>query len=404
VDGIYFQDDEDEGVNAVDVAVDTSNDSTVNTTDDTTIDNVTNANTTTTNDQDDTTPSSIPTINNNKPSSPPSFKLPSSITISTAARARAHHRRAKAMLALNQYENALDDARTAAFLGDRNAVSFYGRLMRGSNNENGSLVENSNESKHEQFASILQSSSNNDNTISSNIGNGNGGIENSLSSNDIFASLLSSATSSPSYSSSPFSNNNGILGQQHSNSNNNNNNIPPINPFEALGSLSNMMNGMGTTTTSPTNNNNNNGGAGGGIAESMITNMIKTTLSTFTKRIEDETTQQNICTYLQSITIAQLSNIVSMTGIPIPNSLQIRIVTFANNVTPISIQKYTLFVKRLIYIGTIVKKILKVISKYKHIIVFMFVMVWIKSSLLRPVVTTSRRAAKKALKMKALNE
>jgi len=311
------------------------------------------------------------------------------------------------MLALNQYENALDDARTAAFLGDRNAVSFYGRLMRGSNsgsNENGSLVENSNESKHEQFASILQSSSNNDNTISSNIGNGNGGIENLLSSNDIFASLLSSATSSPSYSSSPFSNNNGILGQQHSNSNNNNN-IPPINPFEALGSLSNMMNGMGTTTTtSSTNNNNNNGGAGGGIAESMITNMIKTTLSTFTKRIEDKTTQQNICTYLQSVTIAQLSNIVSMTGIPIPNSLQTRIVTFANNVTPISIQKYTLFVKRLIYIGTIVKKILKVISKYKHIIVFMFVMVWIKSSLLRPVVTISRRAAKKALKMKALNE
>lgn len=45
-------------------------------------------------------------------------------------RARAHHRRAKARLALNDLDGALEDARSAAFMGDRNAVQLYGRLMR----------------------------------------------------------------------------------------------------------------------------------------------------------------------------------------------------------------------------------------------------------------------------------
>jgi len=50
--------------------------------------------------------------------------------IPSLIRARAHHRRAKARLALNDLDGALDDARSAAFMGDRNAVQFYGRLMR----------------------------------------------------------------------------------------------------------------------------------------------------------------------------------------------------------------------------------------------------------------------------------
>jgi hypothetical protein len=45
-------------------------------------------------------------------------------------RARAYHRRAKAKLALEDTEGALIDARSAAFLGDRKAVTFYGKLLR----------------------------------------------------------------------------------------------------------------------------------------------------------------------------------------------------------------------------------------------------------------------------------
>lgn len=56
--------------------------------------------------------------------------LESSATYSSAVRARAYHRRAKAKLALDDQAGALMDARSAAFLGDRKAVALYGRLMR----------------------------------------------------------------------------------------------------------------------------------------------------------------------------------------------------------------------------------------------------------------------------------
>ena len=44
--------------------------------------------------------------------------------------ARAHHRHAKARLAMDDLEGALQDARTAAFSGDQGAVQLYGTLMR----------------------------------------------------------------------------------------------------------------------------------------------------------------------------------------------------------------------------------------------------------------------------------
>jgi len=49
---------------------------------------------------------------------------------SGAMRARALHRRSKAYLGLDRPEEAMQDARSAAFLGDRKAVALYGKLMR----------------------------------------------------------------------------------------------------------------------------------------------------------------------------------------------------------------------------------------------------------------------------------
>lgn len=51
-------------------------------------------------------------------------------SIEPALRARAFHRRAKAQLELGNVDEALEDARSAAFLGDRKAVALYGKLMR----------------------------------------------------------------------------------------------------------------------------------------------------------------------------------------------------------------------------------------------------------------------------------
>ena len=45
-------------------------------------------------------------------------------------RARALHRRARAKLGLQDTPGALEDARSAAFLGDKKAVALYGKLMR----------------------------------------------------------------------------------------------------------------------------------------------------------------------------------------------------------------------------------------------------------------------------------
>lgn len=55
-------------------------------------------------------------------------------------RARAHHRRAKAHLQLGNDDEALEDARSAAFLGDRKAVALYGKLMRGSSSDDDTIA------------------------------------------------------------------------------------------------------------------------------------------------------------------------------------------------------------------------------------------------------------------------
>mmetsp|Transcript_3739 Transcript_3739/g.8942 ORF Transcript_3739/g.8942 Transcript_3739/m.8942 type:complete len:431 (+) Transcript_3739:183-1475(+) len=60
-----------------------------------------------------------------------------------AINARAYHRRAKAKLALGDNAGALQDARTASFLGDGKAVNLYGKLMREtSSSEMGSIMNN----------------------------------------------------------------------------------------------------------------------------------------------------------------------------------------------------------------------------------------------------------------------
>ena len=65
------------------------------------------------------------------------------IAINTpAVRARAFHRRAKAKLGLGDSTGALQDARSAAFLGDRKAVALYGRLMRDPSSSSSSMEQN----------------------------------------------------------------------------------------------------------------------------------------------------------------------------------------------------------------------------------------------------------------------
>lgn len=57
--------------------------------------------------------------------------------------------------------------------------------------------------------------------------------------------------------------------------------------------------------------------------------------------------------------------------------------------------------KRMITVGNTLRKVSKVISKYKHVIVLLVLISWIKSAVLQPVVVgkgAARKAAKKVVK------
>lgn len=287
------------------------------------------------------------------------------VPLSPAVRARAYHRRAKARLALGDKDGALDDSRSAAFLGDRNAVALYGRLMRESgkggssswmNNSEGSLSnalmddyglfggKNSNGSPFDAFLS--GSSLFSDRSSSS--GNSGG------STLDFFGSLLNSSGSESSMDS-------------------------PAMPFNPLGLLGSM--------------NGSNGSGGGGME-----GLAKSVLSSVAKKAEDKETQEMICKYLNSVDTTQLMGLSTMAGMPLSQSTAERIVSFAKSVTPRGIGKSVKLTKRILFVGSLMRKMFMIVGKYKHLIVLAVLVAWIQSAIQRPVVTAvKRQAAKQAI-------
>lgn len=77
-----------------------------------------------------------------------------------ALRARAFYRRAKAEMELGDTAAALQDARSAAFLGDSKAVALYGKLMRESSSGSSEMLDLSGSKSNALFESLLSKSSN----------------------------------------------------------------------------------------------------------------------------------------------------------------------------------------------------------------------------------------------------
>ena len=133
-----------------------------------------------------------------------------------------------------------------------------------------------------------------------------------------------------------------------------------------------------------------------GLAKSLLKNLAK--------RIDDENTQKQICRYLNNADSNQLKMYASMAGVELPDATAEKISTFANGVTPKGVR----LAKRGIMIITTLKKVAKVIAKYRHLIVFFMIGGWIKSSLLRPVpidkkqLKRAAKAARTAAKASAL--
>ena len=297
-----------------------------------------------------------------------SLRIPSR-SISPAARGRAYHRRAKARLALGDSTGALEDAKTAAFLGDRNAVSLYGRLMREASGDGGGGGTSE--------------------TLSSALGSGfmanqgAGGLSDLLGGNNpFFPSSGNSAGSDPSAA---------LLGSLL-NSAGSGDGIGSS-PFGGLASL------LGAAAH-PNKQQRGNGGGMDGLAKSLLKNLAK--------RIDDENTQKQICRYLNNADSNQLKMYASMAGVELPDGTAEKISTFANGVTPKGLRKGVRLAKRGIMIITTLKKVAKVIAKYRHLIVFFMIGGWIKSSLLRPVpidkkqLKQAAKAARTAAKASAL--
>lgn len=230
-------------------------------------------------------------------------------------RARAYHRRAKAKAALEDLEGAVSDARSAAFLGDRKAVAYYGTLLRDSGTEASaaSLPDTS-----ALFESLLSKS-----PQTTNGGGGGGGME------DLMSSAL-------------------------------------------MGGLPGL--------SSP-------GGSGG-------SSLAKSVLSSLSKKLEDETTHDGICNYLQSTNPVQVQSMANMAGMQLSETHANKLVNFAHGITPKTIRRTVKLTKRGVWGFQLVRKILGVISKYRHLFFLAFLLQWTKSAMLRPVPVPKVKAPK----------
>ena len=252
---------------------------------------------------------------------------------SGAVRARALYRRAKAYTGLDENELALQDARGAAFLGDRRGVALYGQLMR--------------ELPSGSSTSLLSEG---------------GGMSDFASSSALFESLLSK--SSPG----------GPSTDQTEDT------FPPFNPLS-------LLSGMGGGPSMA-----GNGMDTGGLAKSV--------LSSLSKRLEDERTQDTICKYLQKTSGPQIQHYAGMAGMELPESQATRIASFLKGITPKTIRRTVKNGKRLLYGVQLIRKTSKVISKYRNVLIWICLLAWAKSAFLRPI-PVNKRLARVAAKQAA---
>jgi hypothetical protein len=243
--------------------------------------------------------------------------------VAAPLRARAFHRRAKARLAAGDVSSALQDARQAAFLGDRKAVALYGKLMR------------------EHSSSTLSDSGTAE-------GSGNFGSQ-----ADLLESLLTKS---------------GMRGTE------------PLAPP----SLPSLFQNMGKNA------------GNGGLAKSVLTSL--------SKRLDDEATQETVCTYLQGCTAVQLQSLAHMVGFPLPTEQAAKLAAFCRSVTPATLRRTIRLGKRTVWSVQLIRKTLQVIAKYRTLIIALILLQWIKSALYRPMPVNRRalrRAAREAAKAAA---
>jgi Exonuclease len=254
-------------------------------------------------------------------------------------RSRAYLRRAKAYLQMDgvtREHEALQDARAAAFLGDRKAVALYGKLLRGNSNNPSVTNDNTWDAMMTSQQPLLQ---------------------------ELFGGKNPFWNEMPSSSSSSTSNN--MLMESLLKKTNYIHNSPE----SSSGGLSSLL-GNGSSN-------------GGGLANSL--------LSSLTKRLEEDS--DSICAYLQRVNPTQLQQLGSFAGLSIQENHAKRLVQFCHSITPRGIRRTVIFGKRGWYGLTLMRKVYRVLNKYKHLLILWAIAAWIQSAIRRPI-PLSKNAAK----------
>jgi tetratricopeptide (TPR) repeat protein len=266
----------------------------------------------------------------------PLLSSASCLRVAPALRARAFHRRAKAQVELGNEAAALQDARSAAFLGDQKAVALYGKLMRESSGPSWS---------------------------------GDTGDMGDMATSGALLESLLNKSSGPGAASAPM----GDMGD--------------------LFSPSSLLNMMGAGAPS----------AGGGPGKSSDSgkegagSLAKSVLSSLVKRLEDESTQNQICNFLKGTSGPQIQQMASLAGLQIEDSIANRLARFGRGVTPKTLRRTLRTTKVVIYTVQLIRKVFQLISKYRSIIILIFLVGWIKSAILRPL-PVNKRAMRLAAK------
>jgi len=257
--------------------------------------------------------------------------------LSPAVRARALYRRAKARLSLEQYNEATQDARSAAFMGDDKAVDLYGQLLR--ENKDGSSASlmsstsglptfGGNNDSFEVSPSSSDSPTATDGAdLFSALMGGSTGASDDAASSMFAKSLLSSALSS------------GPSGEE----------VPS--PFGISSLLGNTMGGGGVS----------------GIVKSLGSSLTN-------ERVHDK-----ICSTLQGASKTRIQQYAGVAGVDISESQAERLANACQRIKPKHLKTTVSIGKRLWYCGQLIRKTSAVLTKYRPVLVLIFLMAWIKT-------------------------
>ena len=120
--------------------------------------------------------------------------------------------------------------------------------------------------------------------------------------------------------------------------------------------------------------------------------LAKSVLSSLSKKLEDEATHDGICTYLKSTNPVQVQSMASMAGVELSSESASKLVDIAHGITPKTIRRTVKWSKRGVWGVQLIRKTMKLLSKYRHLIFLMFLFQWTKSAVLRPLPTPKVKA------------